>query len=87
MSDYRDPAKLTIEDTTPRRAKLRVQPTIDSDEVYVSFEASNGEPLGIGETHDNQRLGEQSREAWLRAMVQVLEDEGYVVIEPPVTHG
>jgi len=65
---------------TRRTATLRVQPTLDSNEFYVSFEASNGEPLGTGETHDTEELGEQSRRAWLRAMIEVLRAEGCQII-------
>jgi hypothetical protein len=70
--------------TTPRRAKLDVKRTQgsyrdESDRLYfIKLTASNGETLGVGETQPF-RSASESREAWLRAMLEVLEDEGYTV--------
>lgn len=69
--------------TTPQRAKLEVRPTKKNNYFMVHFNASNGETLGLGETHTTEELGQQSRKAWLRAMVEVLNDEGYKVTPPP----
>ena len=80
MTEFQDPADPAV-DTTPRTATLEVRPVVgDTDQTFVSFRAANGEPLGIGEVHPTRELGEASRGAWLRAMIEVLENEGYSVI-------
>lgn len=66
--------------TPPRRARLAVHRAKGiTPEVFVRLDASNGETLGTGETHPNAKAGWASRDAWIRAMVEVLEDEGYII--------
>lgn len=74
------------------RAKLRIHPVNKGlekvalarrpDQYFIRFDASNGEPLGTGETHPTIATAEASRDAWLRAMVQVLQDEGVQLFFP-----
>ena len=68
------------------QAKLRIKKTRvgtgGETQMFVKFEASNGETLGTGETHRTVPLAEESRRAWLRGMVEVLEAEGAVVTLP-----
>jgi hypothetical protein len=63
-----------------RRATLDVRSAKGTGrDYYVRFTASNGEPLGTGETHPTDVLATLSRGAWIRAMIEVLQDEGYTV--------
>lgn len=70
-----------------RRAKLQVEETASGAEVFVKLTASNGETLGVGETHSSGLLGARSRQAWVQAMVEVLEADGYTVIPPTPKEG
>lgn len=48
---------------------------------FVTLVASNGEPLLYGETHPSWQHASRSRDAVIRAMIEVLEDLGYEVHE------
>lgn len=65
----------------PRKARLFVDVTQSGpDPFIIKFHASNSEPLGIGETHPTKDAAEASRRAWLRAMIEVLREEGCQII-------
>lgn len=94
MSDTNIQETLPIDDG--RRATLEVRETgalaaTDDEErrrpVYVILTASNGEPLLYGETHPTAAAGEAGRRAVLRAMIEVLEDNGYLVGRDPHANG
>lgn len=68
--------------TKQRKATLGIYATLKGGEYFVRFDASNNEPLGTGETHPDYYAARASREAWLRAMIEVLEGEGYIVSPP-----
>jgi hypothetical protein len=64
----------------PRKARLFIDVTQSGlDPFIIKFHASNSEPLGVGETHPTKGAAEESRKAWLRAMIEVLREEGYTV--------
>ena len=67
----------------PKRTKatLTIEVTKSGpDPFIIKFDASNGEPLGVGETHPTKAAAEESRRAWLRGMIEVLREEGYQII-------
>ncbi len=69
--------------TDDRKATLKHEPTKSGlDPFFLKFTASNGETLGVSETHPSLNAVADAREAWLRAMVEVLESEGYIIFPP-----
>ena len=67
----------------PKRTKatLTIEVTKSGpDPFIIKFDASNGENLGTGETHPTKDAAEESRRAWLRAMIEVLREEGCQII-------
>lgn len=65
-----------------RRASLTVRATKSNlfrkrGQHFVILTASNGEPLLYGETHPTYHHAKRSKDAVIRAMIQVLENEGY----------
>jgi hypothetical protein len=64
----------------PRRAKLTIEEPVYGDifgpKQWLRLTARNGEILLSGEQVSNPK---RARAAIIRAMVDVLEDEGYVV--------
>lgn len=71
-----------------RRASLTVRATKANlfkrrrDQHFVILTASNGEPLLYGETHPTHANANASRKAVIRAMIEVLEGEGFYVGKP-----
>lgn len=64
----------------PRKARLFIDVTQSgADPFIVKFHASNSEPLGTGETHPSKEAAVESRKAWIRAMIEVLREEGFTV--------
>ena len=73
--------------TTARRATLTVRAVKSKlahkrGQHFVILTASNGEPLLYGETHPSRYHAERGRNAVIRAMIEVLENEGYDVKSP-----
>lgn len=69
-----------------KRASLTVRAVKSSlfrkkGQHFVILTASNGEPLLYGETHPTWRGAKNSKDACIRAMIQVLENEGYSVTQ------
>lgn len=67
---------------TARRATLTVREVKGNifrkrGKHFVILTASNGEPLLYGETHPTHHHAVRSKDAVIRAMIQVLENEGY----------
>lgn len=72
----------TVDGRSNRRASLTVRATKSSlfrtrGKHFVILTASNGEPLLYGETHPTYQHAKKSKDAVIRAMIQVLENEGY----------
>lgn len=67
---------------TLRRASLTIREVKGNifrkrGQHFVILTASNGEPLLHGETHPSYNHAKRSKDAVIRAMIQVLENEGY----------